>query len=322
MMKSMGKCKRIYGFIILACIIFACYSFALYNKADAVDSNQYTDMYRVDNGIYDTYTDNIEKGEFRLSDYADVYYASTVNITWGEGDPDAVRFGYIYTIEGDDPITQFVPRELFLSETEEPVLYIGREYGFLVDTFRPSITNASGGVIQSDNLHSTVMLFTVDTQDNMVSTGDHLKLTIAPIFQAEFAYVERTADSMFVINDLPDPTDTEEDDFLNYWYNASLSHFSFPADGAAGYVVPVAMPVITERSGFTVRFLCPAAAVRTGISPKSTTAVSAAAAGKAAREAPAGKRCSATRRTTGRPVHRVIRARTETGHPIRKHYKI
>lgn len=86
-------------------------------------------------------------------------------------------------------------------------------------------------------------------------------------------------------------------------------------------VVTAAMPGITERSAYTAKTRCPAAAVRTGISPKSTTAVSAAAAGKAEREAPAGKRCSATGRTTGRPVHRAIRARTETT-AIRKFYKI
>lgn len=202
-------------------------------------------MYRVDNGIYDIYTDNNEHGIYKISNYADNYYASTVNITWGEGDPDAVRFGYIYTIEGDDPITQFVPRELFLSETEEPVLYIGREYGFLVDTFRPSITNASGGVIQSDNLHSTVMLFTVDTQDNMVSTGDHLKLTIAPIFQAEFAYVERTADGMFAMAINPNTH------FLEYNYQDTLDFLVFPSDGAAGYVVPVAEATYSTEYAFT-----------------------------------------------------------------------
>ena len=244
-MKGMGKDKKIYWVVILVCIVFVCGSFAVYNKADAINDNQYTDMYRVDNGIYDEYTDTLTHGDYTLETYADDDYASTVNITWGEGDPDAVRFGYIYTIEGDDPITQFVPRELFLSETEEPVLYIGREYGFLVDTFRPSITNASGGVIQSDNLHSTVMLFTVDTQDNMVSTGDHLKLTIAPIFQAEFAYVERTADGMFAMAINPNTH------FLEYNYQDTLDFLVFPSDGAAGYVVPVAEATYSTEYAFT-----------------------------------------------------------------------
>lgn len=252
----MRKLKRGYIWAVV-CVLATVVAFSTaITYGSATGDSNYTDMYRVDNGIYDEYTDVMTHNGYSLESYAENLYASTVNITWGEGDPDAVRFGYIYTIEGDDPITQFVPRELFLSETEEPVLYIGREYGFLVDTFRPSITNASGGVIQSDNLHSTVMLFTVDTQDNMVSTGDHLKLTVAPIFQAEFAYVERTADSLFVINELPELSDTEEKaDFLNYWYNGLLSHFSFPADGADGYVVPVASGLEYEFAEYTKYYL-------------------------------------------------------------------
>lgn len=241
----MRKLKRGYIWAVV-CVLATVVAFSTaITYGSATGDSNYTDMYRVDNGIYDEYTDVMTHNGYSLESYAENLYASTVNITWGEGDPDAVRFGYIYTIEGDDPITQFVPRELFLSETEEPVLYIGREYGFLVDTFRPSITNASGGVIQSDNLHSTVMLFTVDTQDNMVSTGDHLKLTIAPIFQAEFAYVERTADGMFAMAINPNTH------FLEYNYQDTLDFLVFPSDGAAGYVVPVAEATYSTEYAFT-----------------------------------------------------------------------
>ena len=216
-----------------------------YTDMYRADNGIYTDMYRVDNGIYDEYTDYKEHENYRLENYADLYYASLASVEYGEVNAETMQYSYIYTIEGDDPITQFVPRELFLSETEEPVLYIGREYGFLVDTFRPSITNASGGVIQSDNLHSTVMLFTVDAQDDMVSTGDHLKLTVAPIFQAEFAYVERTADKMFAMVINPNTH------FLEYNYRDALDFLVFPSDGAAGYVVPVAEATYSTEYAFT-----------------------------------------------------------------------
>ena len=242
--------------LLIAMVIVFFSSGAIVTHGAAEANDNYANMYRVDNGLYDTFTDYTKHGLYELNEYAENYYASTVNITWGEGDPDAVRFGYIYTIEGDDPITQFVPRELFLSETEEPVLYIGREYGFLVDTFFPEIALVSGETLVSDNPHSTVMLFTVDAQDDMVASGDHLTLTVAPIFQAEFAYVERTADSLFVINELPELSDTEEKaDFLNYWYNDLLSHFSFPAGGADGYVVPVASGLEYEFAEYTKYYL-------------------------------------------------------------------
>ena len=253
----MKRMKKNWLTALLLAVVVTVFSLgAIAMQGAAAVGNDYADMYRVDNGIYDTYTDFSEHAGIAIDQYAEEKYASMASVEYGEVNAETTQYGYIYTIEGDDPITQFVPRELFLSETEEPVLYIGREYGFLVDTFFPEIALVSGETLVSDNPHSTVMLFTVDTQDDMVASGDHLTLTVAPIFQAEFAYVERTADSLFVINELPELSDTEEKaDFLNYWYNDLLSHFSFPADGADGYVVPVASGLEYEFAEYTKYYL-------------------------------------------------------------------
>ena len=252
-MKSMKKNWIVLLMLIAILVALGVGTITSHGIAADVD---YANMYRVDNGIYDQYTNSTTHGQYTLAYYAENHYASMASVEYGEVNAETMQYGYIYTIEGDDPITQFVPRELFLSETEEPVLYIGREYGFLVDTFFPEIALVSGDTLVSDNPHSTVMLFTVDAQDDMVSTGDHLTLTVAPIFQAEFAYVERTADSLFVINELPELSDTaEKADFLNYWYNDLLSHFSFPAGGADGYVVPVASGLEYEFAEYTKYYL-------------------------------------------------------------------
>ena len=106
-MKSMKKNWIVLLMLIAILIALGVGTITSHGIAADVD---YANMYRVDNGIYDQYTNSTTHGQYTLAYYAENHYASTVNITWGEGDPDAVRFGYIYTIEGDDPITQFVPR--------------------------------------------------------------------------------------------------------------------------------------------------------------------------------------------------------------------
>lgn len=63
------------------------------------------------------------------------YYGATVDIN------DERANNEYFTVHGDDAIVNFIPRELF--KTVGQTFYVGREYGFLVDTI--DLKNGNGG---------------------------------------------------------------------------------------------------------------------------------------------------------------------------------
>ena len=79
----------------------------------------------------------------------ELYYASGITLY------DVSRIMHA-DISHDNEITLFVPKELF--KTEGVKTYVGKEYGFIVDTF---------SVSRSDPLHSIVLLFDIEISDNM-----------------------------------------------------------------------------------------------------------------------------------------------------------
>ena len=91
-------------------------------------------------------------------------------------------------IRGDDPIVEIVPRELFTKEGQ--TLYIGREYGFFIDTTSHENTSP-------DSLYSTVLLF--DLVNKTAFTDDNpsqLVFSVHYLFQMDYVYLPAGSSSL------------------------------------------------------------------------------------------------------------------------------
>ena len=174
---SKNKWRSICVIAILLSLLLACSAFFI-NVQNPVFAQEEA-SYSVDNGRYDEYTDNKEKNGVDLLEYPSYYGAGTTFVSeiTSEERKFYMHFG------GDDKIVDFVPRELFTEVGK--TFYIGKEYGFIVDTFE---------VEYSDALHSIVMLFLVDVDDNIIETKNHIKVKVQSVFQGEFCYFDNDAE--------------------------------------------------------------------------------------------------------------------------------
>ena len=151
---------------VLMSLLLACSAFFInvQNPAFAQEEASYS----VDNGRYDEYTDNREKNGVDLLNYPSYYGAGTTFVS----EITSEERNFYMHFRGDDKIVDFVPRELFTEVGK--TFYIGKEYGFIVDTFT---------VEYSDALHSIVMLFHIQVEDNIIETKNHIKVKVQPVFQ-------------------------------------------------------------------------------------------------------------------------------------------
>jgi hypothetical protein len=83
-------------------------------------------------GMYDSYTDS-DYFEYNGSTYSIFDYAASISSSSSTLHHSTVSFpgGYLVPSD-DDPITRIVPRELFINRGDW--LYVGKEYGFFVNT--------------------------------------------------------------------------------------------------------------------------------------------------------------------------------------------
>ena len=168
---NISKQKKIVTILLAAMLVFVlCFSgLAFINVKAEEENNIYPSD--ADNGIYDAYTDTDIHNSININDYKN-YYSNGVTLVDGEHDTIHMQ------VERSNEIVNFIPRELF--KIEGITGYIGKEYGFLTDTF---------AVEGSDALHTIVLLFNIIINDNSYETKGHLKIRIAPVFQGEFAYI-------------------------------------------------------------------------------------------------------------------------------------
>ena len=147
-------------------------------SAGAESSPQQAYSSGIDSEQYDEYTDFNEHNDILINYFAD-YYADSVMLKSESIVEDDIHKTVVrMDILRENDISLFVPKELFAAEGVKT--YIGKEYGFIVDTF---------AVEGSDALHSIVLLFDIDTKNSLIDTKDHLIITVSPVFQGEFAYI-------------------------------------------------------------------------------------------------------------------------------------
>ena len=146
--------------------------------------------------LYDAYTDDDsftwESETYTIQEYS----ASLKNQMDGATlDPDlpdlfgsTAEYGFrlygtdsqVYlTASGNDPIVEIIPEELFTAEGQ--TLYIGREYGFYIQTERRNS--------DSDILYSTVLVFDIVNETNLDETSDRLIFNVKVLFEITYIYL-------------------------------------------------------------------------------------------------------------------------------------
>ena len=133
--------------------------------------------------------------------------ASAISITRTMDSGDYFQNGCVYSgarnivvdvvISADDNITKIIPKQLFTKVVNK--LYVGKEYGFYINTF-----------LEKDRLKSSVILFDVSAQNSVVD--DYIfSITTNVIMRAEYHYVTNS-DPKFKFNG---KTDTDYEHYCN-----------------------------------------------------------------------------------------------------------
>lgn len=180
----------------------------------------------------------------RIQNYLRDDFAS--NIAYNE---DAI---YRITVGGDDPIVDFVPKELFATEGKH--LYIGRDIGYFIHTFRDGYLYQANW-IDLPAMRSYVMLFTtqmVEGDEDKTDTKDKINYYIEVLMQREYAFLPAGGTQYDVGGG--DFTQGFEQQAINWnifrWNTYKYTREYTVADGIEnneGFVVPVPHRIINKH---------------------------------------------------------------------------
>ncbi len=141
-----------------------------------------------------------------------------------------------YTIKGDDPIIEIIPRNYF--EQEGTQLYIGNEYGFFIETTKekyyyfPNPSSPSGELKESKNMRSTIIVFDIDNKVDLKENIDQAIFKVEVLFQLQFVLVKSESQKIYRIGKY---SENYYDDLL---YQKS-ANCSFENNNQDDYVVPL-----------------------------------------------------------------------------------
>lgn len=148
-------------------------------------------------------------------------------------------------VYGDDPIVNYVPKELFMQEGQE--LNIVGDYGYYIYTFPDRYRNADGwGHAITKNFHSFLLVFSIEYSVLNVegsTTADGFAYEIKPLFQREYATLMPDGKDNVGLPDYSIGEFNEKKSLsaiYNYYYRQSIG--CEPAEGVSredGLVVPV-----------------------------------------------------------------------------------
>lgn len=115
----------------------------------------------------------------------------------------------VMEIRGTDDIIKILPESFFT--TQGKTFHIGKEWGFFVDCFKPRE--------EIDLLITTVIIFDLENDNNMRTTGSHIKFKFRRILQADFSYVPGTVEQMYSIRKKNNPFFNDQ-----YQYDVTLNY--------------------------------------------------------------------------------------------------
>lgn len=175
--------------VISIAIVTACFSGNRLMGVKAYAANEEFQFYQ---GKYDDYTDT-DTFKFNGVDYSITSYNEIPALNCGnayftkegtQGDT------YRLSVSEDNAIIKIVPKELFTHTGD--FLYIGKEYGFFVNTVP---------YYNEGNKKSTVLVFDIDTiNTNLETNAGIIEVRTMPLFQTEFVYLSSTSTKYYFRN--------------------------------------------------------------------------------------------------------------------------
>lgn len=178
--------------LIIICIV-CCLSIVLLEATNTLTVANAADVATDSiNGQYDDYTDS-DAWIYKYgvpNRYQEDLIATTVTIN-----------NFKLTVNEDDPIINIIPKDLFFEEGKH--LYIGREYGFFINTEKQRHEYLFGSVwnanFSNNNKISTVLVFDITTLDNFADTIDEFIVKVSPIFQYKFAALTSVENKYYML---------------------------------------------------------------------------------------------------------------------------
>ncbi len=105
-----------------------------------------------------------------------------------------------YTITGDDPIVNIIPKNYFYTVGKH--CYIGEQYGFFVDTVAETYGNKT----------SVVLLFDITPNVDYLNNNSNIQFTVQPLFERRYTYALAGNSSLTLYT----PSGTAQSVFLSY----------------------------------------------------------------------------------------------------------
>lgn len=141
-----------------------------------------------------------------------------------------------YTIKGDDPIIQIIPRIYF--EKEGVNLYIGKEYGFFIETtkekflYMPNPNSTNFEIRESDNMRSTIIVFDIYNGVDLEKNIDRAIFKVEVLFELQFVLVKENSKTIYQIGKYSD------NNYADSAYQKSATCI-FENEKQNNYVVPL-----------------------------------------------------------------------------------
>lgn len=108
-MKTRQRKGLVIALTFLMIVVLMLYGFALYPRAALAE----TELASVDQGKYDLYTDADKHGEVNVKEFVKVYSQGVTLYNGSELGEDYDTALVYAEVNGDNPIVNFVPKELF-----------------------------------------------------------------------------------------------------------------------------------------------------------------------------------------------------------------
>lgn len=156
----------LFGFI--SAIFFNCYTVNNLN----VFANELNAAVVLNDIYIDLNTDNVYN-DLTIRDYPARLHATKARVSSYLDENNETRFK-LNGLAADDPIIHIVPKSCFF--TEGQVLAIGEEYGYFINTE----INVRG------NYFSTVLVFDISTNTDLIETIDRVIVEVKPVFQYKY----------------------------------------------------------------------------------------------------------------------------------------
>lgn len=123
-------------------------------------------------------------------------------------------------LNGDDDISQIIPKQFFCITGDN--LYFGKEYGFFIST--KEIENY---------YRSTVLVFNIDLDTNIVENKDTLILKVNTIFQYNYIYLN------------------SENNYINYSFNNKINQIYYKTDSDIIVATPTSISIDISSNKIT-----------------------------------------------------------------------